>query len=85
MRRKKPASHQPDITNVAPADDAALRARCASNAPQECLFRYWDPAGKKRSAYLNTHYYSRPVRCPRARNTCPGANPNHDLYKCCRC
>ena len=76
MRRKKPASHQPDNTNVAPADDAALRARCANNAPQECLFRYWDPAGKKRSDY------TRPVRCPRARNTCPWANQKHYLYKC---
>ena len=34
MRREKPASHQPENTSVVPTDDAALRARCASNAPR---------------------------------------------------
>ena len=38
-RREKPTSHMFDNTGVGPTDDAALRARCAGNAPQKCLFR----------------------------------------------
>ena len=83
MRREKPASHQPENTRVAPTDDAALRARCASNAPPRMPLPVRYPAGKTSSAY-SSHFFSRPVRRPRARNTCPGANPNHYLYKCCR-
>ena len=50
MRRDKPASHQPDTTSVVPTDDAALRARCTSNASQECLFRY----GTRRAILITT-------------------------------
>ena len=95
MRREKPASHQPENTSVVPTDDAALRARCASNAPRNASSGTDCIATRRAKSARPTHYCSSArllqmstcsawSRCPRARNTCPGANPNNYLYKCCR-